>query len=151
VSKYAPGLAPAGYYPVSVSDRPNLPTGPLMPLYDPAIRDFARDGGVVLAEHPVDHEVSIRVGITQNMVRSAPDGLDLAATFAAPPDRRAATLDGAVRARLADMVSAGKIRILAVRLLNLITSPSWRLEWELLYVNLQLPGAEPSKRKYASR
>ncbi len=149
--KTAPGLAPAGYYPVNKTDQPLLPTGPLMPFYDPSIRDFARDGGVVLASHPVDHEVSIRLLMSKNMVRSAPDGLDLAPVYAAPPDRRAATLDGEVRARLSDMVTAGKIRILAVRLLNLITAPRWRLEWELTYVNLRTQGAEPLKRKYASR
>jgi hypothetical protein len=124
---------------------------PLAPFYDVGTRNFNTTSGMVQAMHPVDHEVDWRVGVLSGAVRSAPDGLDLEPVRQAPPSRRAAVLEAQVRARLASMVSAGKIRILAVRLVNALSAPAWRIEWELVYVNLRLTSASPIRRKYAAR
>lgn len=111
---------------------------PVSAYYDPDLREFVLDdGGQFTNVHPVDQEVSLRLGVALGTLAGSPNvGLDVASLKRASAESMQAAVNDAVQTALADLVDRGDIELLGS---PLMPDAAGRPFFFVDYRNLRLP------------
>lgn len=143
---YPAGEGPAGHDPTPPA--PIDQTRPLTAKFEMFDRVFPlnADGpeeGQFQRVHPVDHEVSIRVGIRKGSVAAAKDaGIDVDRIKRAPREALESTINDVITSALRDMIDNGDVELIGTPLAD---DANGRPFYYVDYKNLRLP-MQPRRR-----
>jgi hypothetical protein len=142
---YPAGLGPAGFDAPADPSARDITRATLMPLFDVETRSVKLDeNGNVLGVHPVDHEVSVQLGIAlRSLPSSVSVGVDTSRARRVRRDNVNDVVEDMVRVALARLLRAKDIELVSVR----AEFGVGRVAYEVEYKNLRLPNTQAQVRK----